>query len=250
MEYLGMRGLGKARTTLALLAVFGAFMTLSSNCPSYGDNAMFLHKVMSMEQQAKQSNNPADWMAVGNMWLNSASTDGTGNADLMARRAAACFTHAYTNAQGNAFEQDSSLGKAYGILEKLEPSNAAWPFLNGEMDAARGHYIDADVSLKKAVKLGGAGGQKAQQLLTHAATYIAQDRERYFKAHMVSDEAIQAGNAALARSRRAPIQSVGDIYNRNQAASRAFNAGDMGAQSRINAGGASNLDRNRFGSGY
>jgi hypothetical protein len=244
-----MRSLGKARMTLAFLAVFGVFMTLSSSCPSYGDNAMFLHKVMSMEQQAKQSNNPADWMAVGTMWLNSASTDRTGNANLMARRAAACFTHAYTNAQGNVYEQDSSLGKAYGMLEKLEPSNAAWPFLNGEMEAARGHYIDADVSLKKAVKLGGAGGQKAQQLLTHAATYIAQDRERAFKAHTISN-GIVTGNSSGMRTLRPPGQSVGDIYNRSQAAARAFNAGDMGAQSRINAGGASNLDRNRFGSGY
>ncbi len=242
--------LGTARTTLALLTVFGAVMTLSSNCPSYGDDSLFLHKVMSMEQQAKQTNNSADWMLVGNMWLNSASTDRTGNAALMARRAAACFTHAYTNAQGNVYEQDSSLLKTYGMLEKLEPTNAAWPFLAGEMDAARGHYIDADVSLKKAVTLGGAGGQKAQQLLTHAATYIAEDRERYFKAHTISDGIVRSGNAGGMRMLRPPGMSGGDLYNRSQAAARAFNAGDMGAQSRINSGGASNLDHNRYGGSY
>ncbi len=249
------------RKVLALVAAFGSLVVITAQ-PSYGgaDNSAYLRKVRSMEEQAKQSGSPGDWTMVGNMWLSGAQSDRTGAADLMARRAAACFTRSINMnvSEQGGLESDSrltGLRRAYDLLAKLEPGNSAWPYLLGETEAARGHYIEAAPPLRKAIRMGGSGGQKAQKLMAHVAPFIEQDHK---------NDVAECGNVLqymrTMGSTMPKIRPPSNTYkpafdgtktwNQGSAASNAWSAGDTEAQGRINAGSATDEDRSKYGSGY
>jgi len=256
------------RKVLALLAAFGSlFITTAQStyilAYSLGDDTAYLRKVRSMEQQAKQSNSPSDWTMVGNMWLSGAESDRTGAADLMARRAAACFTRSVNmnaNEQLNygGAEYDSrltGLKRAYDLLAKLEPTNSAWPYLLGEAEAARGHYLEAAPPLRKAIRMGGTGGQKAQKLMAHLAPYIAVDHKKEVEStgNMLQFMSQMGRNQPKIYHTSSPYIPINDgrkTWNQGSAASNAWSAGDTEAQGRINAGSATDEDRSKYGSGY
>jgi hypothetical protein len=251
------------RRVLAFLTVLGSFFVVSAQ-PSRADQSPYIRKVRSMEEQAKQSGSASDWTMVGNMWLSGAQSDRTGAADLMARRAAACFTRSFNMSSSEqlshgGIEYDSrltGLRRAYDLLAKLEPTNAAWPYLLGESEAARGHYLEAAPPLRKAIQLGGSGGQKAQKLMAHVAPFIQQDHQNDVAETGNVLQYMRTMGANTPRIHYAPTPAPKPVFdgtktwNQGTAASAAWSAGDTEAQGRINAGSASDADRAKYGSGY
>jgi hypothetical protein len=195
----------------------------------------------------------------------------------VARRAAACLTIAANRSiaqRGNPggdwlhFEEVNQLVQLYPVLEKLEPSNPTWPYLNATVMAAQGRYVECKKALQRSLKTTGTSSsvrQKAQTLLTHINPYANQDYAQMKAADQAALKALLSGPSIFgggplggnmfngfglfsggggsSSSSSSSNESVPDWERR---ARNAEAAGDYGAASRFRSGGSTVKDSSNY----
>lgn len=225
-----------------------------------------VQSVMHGRQLEKQG----QWRAAGlnyySALMNSMGSMSPQLKSALGRRSAACLTLAMRQ-EGMADhlrgEQLGTLYSVYSTMQRAEPNNPTWPYLTAQLLAANGRYVEARNKLAESASLSGGDPSvrsKAERSLSpvskHAATSskIAAAREAELRKNFRANYRPPNNNSSMFQPDfRTPNNpgssgpSPDEIWNRGVAAQNAWARGDIDAQNRINSGGGTDSDKNKYG---